>query len=231
MLALGERSEAQELFFALLRQAPDDPKMYVNATQILLEDQKWQASLNVLNEGLKRLPGNWLLLFRRAITYKLSGQFDAARTDLLEAIHNGGDIPLLSAALGDVLAAQHDFVGAAGVFQKALHDSGAPEFQLAYALAIARQGKQNEALVEMKRAVELLPRNARAHLEYGKLLQSNAQFDEARSELEYAKQLDPNLLSNLYVLSRLYRTLGESDLASKTLQEFLAGRQRHAPTR
>ena len=151
---------------------------------------------------------------------------DEAKADLLEAMHQGGDVSLLSAALGEVYAAQGDLAGAAQIFRKTFDETGAPEFQLAYALALEKQGNDAQALEELKKAVAILPNDARAHFEYGKLLRRDGQIKEARQELERAKALDPNLSSNLYVLSRLYQSLGETDRAAKTLQEFLASTEK-----
>jgi tetratricopeptide (TPR) repeat protein len=226
LMKLGKRSEAQEQFMSLIEKFPDDPEAYINATQIPLEDQNWQQSLEIVNSGLQRIPTNWLLLFRRAMTFKLSSQLGKAQTDLLEAMRHEGDVPLLSAALGEVYAAQGNLVDAAQIFRKTFVETNIPAFQFAYALALEKEGNDAQALSELKKSAELLPNDARVHFEYGKMLRKNAQIKEARQELERARALDPDLAGNLYVLSRLYQTLGETDRAAKVLKEFNAATQK-----
>ena len=226
LLKMGKRSEAQEQFAALVERFPENPEAYVDATQIPLEDQNWETSLDILNRGLQKIPGSWLLLFRRAMTFKLSGHSPEALSDLLEAMRRDGDIPLLAAALGEVYASQANLAGAAQMFHRTFDETGAPEFQFAYALALEREGNDAGALKEMKKAAALLPSDARAHFEYGKLLRQNGEIKAARQELERAKALAPDLSSNLYVLTRLYQSLGETDRAARTLKEFLASKQK-----
>ena len=226
LVKMGKRVEAQAQFMELVGRFPENPEVYIDATQIPLEDQKWDVSLAILNNGLNRLPGNWLLLFRRAMTYKLSTRLKEARADLLEAMRHGDDVPLVAAALGEVYAAQDNLTGAAQLFRQTFGETGAPEFQFAYALALEKQGDDVEALKEMNKAALLLPSNARAHFEYGKLLRKNGQMQEARQELEHARVLDPNWSETLYVLSRLYQNLGESDRAAETLKDFYAASQK-----
>jgi len=226
LLKLGRRSEAQRQFEKLRKHYPAVPEAYVHATQIPLEDQDWPRVLTILGDGLEKLPGHWLLLYRRAMAYRLSGSLEPARADLLEALKRGGDVALVSAALGELYAKLDDLSSAAQVFRKALSETGRPEFQYALALALERMGDDAQALVEYQKAVALFPENARARFAYGKLLQRAGQLELAKKELERARTLDPKLSDALYALSRLYTTLGETALASATAEEFLASKQK-----
>jgi len=228
LLKSGQRSEAQQQFERLRERYPTVAESYIHATQIPLEDQDWQRVLTILNEGLERIPGQWLLLYRRGMTYRLSGSMEPARTDLLEALKRGGDVALVSAALGELYAKLDDLPSAAEVFRKALSETGRPEFQYALALALERMGNDKQALIEFEKAVSLLPENARARFAYGKLLQRTGQLTLAKKELERARALDPKLSDALYALSRLYAVLGQTDLASRTAQEFLASKQKQS---
>jgi tetratricopeptide (TPR) repeat protein len=225
LLAQGKRGEAQQLFQEMIARFPNDPKVYISATQIPLEDQRWDAALQILDDGLKQLPENWLLLFRRGMARKLAGKLRESQEDLLHALQANGDTLLVSAALGEVHAAQGDLAGASQLFYKVFKETGSPEFQFAYGLSLARQGEDAKALEQLREAAAGMPRNARCHFEYGKLLRRNGQFQQARREFEMARSLDPDLAGNLYALSKLYQALGEADLAAKMLTEFLAVHQ------
>ncbi|MCI0417716.1 MAG: tetratricopeptide repeat protein [Acidobacteria bacterium] len=228
LLKLGRRFEAQKQFERLPERYPTAPESYIHATQIPLEDQDWNRVLAILNEGLGKLPDHWLLLYRRAMAYRLSGSLEPARDDLLKALRHDGDVALVSAALGELYGKLDDLPSAAEVFHEALGQTGRPEFQYALALALERMGDDSQALIEFKKAVSLFPRNARARFAYGKLLQRTGQLALAKQELEQARALDPKLSDALYALSRLYSVLGQTDLASRTAQEFLGSKQKQA---
>jgi tetratricopeptide (TPR) repeat protein len=119
-----------------------------------------------------------------------------------------------------------NLAGAAQIFRKTFNETGAPEFQVAYALALEKQGNGGEALKDMEKAAALLPNDARTRFEYRKLLSENGRMNDARRELERAKALDPKLSENLYFLSRLYQKLGETDRAARTMKEFLVSKEK-----
>lgn len=225
LLAQGKRVEAQQSFEQMMVRFPEDPKWYINATQIPLEDQRWDAVLEILDAGLKQIPENWLLLFRRGMTLKLAGKLSQSQEDLLHALKAGGDTLLVSAALGEVYAGQGNLPGASELFHRVFQETGSPEFQFAYALALARQGEDAKALEQFRQTASRMPKNARCHFEYGKILRRSGQFQQARREFELARSLDPDLAGNLYALSKLYQTLGERELEARTLKEFLAVHQ------
>jgi len=225
LLKLGRRQEARERFARLMRLYPENPEVYIHATQIPLEDQDLAETLRLINTGLERIPGAWLLLLRRAVTYKLMGRLDEARSDLVAAAGLGGDVSLIAAALGDVHAAQGQYATASEVFRKALAESGRPEFRFAYALALEKQGDPAGALREIKIAVGLLPASARVHYEYGRLLKEAGDIEGAKQEFERARALDPKYRPNLYALIRVYVALGEKELADRMIEEFRSSRE------
>jgi len=229
LLKLGRKEEARQQFQLLVEHFPRDPEAYVHATQILLEEKNWQQALSILNSGLERLPGDWLLLLRRAVVYRLSGRLREARHDILEAAARGGEMSLVLASLGQVSGDLNDFAAAVRVFREALAETGRPEFQFALASALDQQGESQAALREMQKAAEQLPKVARVQYEYGKLLQRAGRVHPAREAFERARQLDPGYAPNLYSLSRLYASLGQPALAAQAADEFLAARQRHEP--
>lgn len=221
LLKLNRADQAQTVLNQLLRTYPENPSAYIASTQSLLEARRFDDALAILNSGLERLPGNWLLLLRRGITYKLRGSYPQAREDLTASLASEGDPSLVAAALGDVMAAEGDVSGAARIFQRVMQQTRQPQFQLAFALALSQMGDNAKALQECALAVQLLPGNARAHFEYGKLLRQSENPHAARREFERARRLDPRLGANLYALSRIYRELGDAPRAEAATREFL----------
>lgn len=218
---LNRRDEAQTLLNEMVKRYPDDPSAYIAGTQLLLKAKRFDEVLAILNSGLDHLPGNWLLLLRRGVTHKMRGDYESARQDLTAALNNQGDPSLVAAALGDVMAAQGDLHQAAETFRAAMDETHQPQFQLAYALALAQSGNSVAALSAAQKAVSLLPLSARAHFEYGKLLRKSGDAHTARAEFERCRELDPQFSANLYMLSRLYRELGDVPSADSAVREFL----------
>ncbi len=206
---------------------PDIPDSYIHATQIPLEDHEWNEALSIISQGLSRTQGNWLLLFRRAMTHKMMSQLKQARTDLLEAINKGGDVAVLSAALGEVYADMGDLSEASELFHKTFEETGRPEFQFAFGLSLQKQGDDVGALRELEKAVELLPESARVHFEYGKLLKRSGKILAAKEEFEHARKLDPKYSPNLYALSRIYMDFGDRKLAAELIQEYQESKPSH----
>ena len=77
------------------------------------------------------------------------------------------------------------------------------------------------AETEIRRAIELNPNSARAHLNYGDLLSNLGRFDEATPEFEKAQELDPT--SAVIVGSLAYHFLrkGDHDRAIKESEKAL----------
>jgi tetratricopeptide (TPR) repeat protein len=156
----------------------------------------------------------------------LMGSLPKARDDLLAAAQNGGDVGLVSAALGNLYGKMGDIAKAAEIFREAYQRTKQPEFQYALALALQRMGRDLDALPEFRRAVDLFPENARIRYEYGKSLQRAGHIKEARQQFERSRAIDPNLADTWYALARLYRSLGHAVMAQQAAQEFLIARKK-----
>ena len=226
---LGKRKEAQEVFEELARQNPDNDEALVAVTQIPLEERDWHRVLQLLDAGLAQRPDSWLMLFRRGVTYKLAGRRKEAAADFVRSVERGGDIALVSAALGETLAADGDLSSASEVFRDAFAKTGRPELRLAYSLALESQGELEAAMREAALAAAQLSASARAQYEYGKLLIKAGKTLEAKEVLERARSLDPTNAPALYALGRLYKQLGEANLSAVTMQEFLKQRGSKRP--
>lgn len=229
LLALNREGEAELEFRGLVERFPDSPAAYVAATQLPLQQKRWQDALNLLNAGLTRMPGNWLLLFRRGIVYKLSGHLDEAKTDLLDSVKSQGDVALVAAALGDLEAEKGDLAGAADIFQHAWQQTKLPQFQLAYALALVRMGEEQKALAELCAAALASPQDAQVQYELGKTLARAGRFKEAQTEFETARRLNPSSAVILYALGRAYLAGGDHVKAQEIMAAFQKAKRQTVP--
>ncbi len=225
LLALDRVREAEADFGSLIQDFPNLPDAYIAATQIPLQQKRWDDALALLNDGLQRLPGNWLLLFRRGMVFKLSGHLDEAKVDFVGAIRADGDVALVTAALGDLEAQTGNLSQAADLFEQTWQQTKLPQFLLAHALVMDRLGNSAQALEELRKLTRDWPSNQQAHYSLGKILQRQGSLEEARVELEAVRTLDDGFAANLYALGRLYLTLGEREKARSILAEFEKAKQ------
>jgi Flp pilus assembly protein TadD len=229
LLALGREAEAELEFRSLVETFPSVPAAYVAATQVPLRQKHWDDALAILNAGLARMPGDWLLLFRRGMVYKLSGHLVEARTDFIASLTNHGEVALVAAALGDLEAENGDLSSAADLFQRTFEQTKLPQFQLAYALALDRLGDSQKALAELRDAARSAPQNAQIHYTMGKMLAREGRFSEAQSEFEKTRQIAPGLAVNLYALAHVYLSQGQSAKARDVMVAFQKAKRQTPP--
>jgi len=101
-------------------------------------------------------------------------------------------------------------------------DENQPEAHLSLGVYYLHHERNYEkAERELKRAVELAPKNAAAHHFYGHFLASRGQLEEAFREADIALELDPLSLINILNVGWIYWTCGRSDLAQKQVEKIL----------
>jgi Flp pilus assembly protein TadD/dipeptidyl aminopeptidase/acylaminoacyl peptidase len=93
--------------------------------------------------------------------------------------------------LGTSLARSGKYAEAEGHLRAALKKSPNSQTYTGLGIVLWQQGRADAAVVELKAAIEADPRNAAAHQELAKVLESLGRADEARREMDLAKTLDP----------------------------------------
>jgi tetratricopeptide (TPR) repeat protein len=83
-----------------------------------------------------------------------------------------------------------------------------------------QDGRFEEALPMLQRAVKIAPRNVRAHEMLGKTYLNLNSLPEAQYELEAAVSVDPDLPTLHYLLGQIYRKQGRLDKAKSELERF-----------
>ncbi|SRR6056297_2822646 len=95
--------------------------------------------------------------------------------------------------LASSLARIGQFAEAEPHFRAVLDKGENTQAYTALGIVLWQQGKQDEAVVTMRTAIEINPGNATAHDQLGKMLFQRGRLEEARVELAKAKALDPSL--------------------------------------
>jgi len=125
--------------------------------------------------------------------------------------------------LGTLLGFQKRFPEAAEEYKKELQISpqNVPAM-VELALVQLENYKSDEALPVAERAVILEPKNARAHLAYGKALLATEHLSEAAHELELAKELAPESPLVRSALANAYLRLGRTQEAKRESEAFIS---------
>ena len=91
-----------------------------------------------------------------------------------------------------------------------------------YATALLRAGGQEQQTIrkELREAIALDPRDARAHAALGQTYLAAGQADAAARELEAALRIAPEDQTALYQMAMLYRRRGNAEAAEAKLKEF-----------
>jgi tetratricopeptide (TPR) repeat protein len=79
-----------------------------------------------------------------------------------------------------------------------------PQFYMILGNSLDKLGKTDEAITALKQASEILRDNALIHFNLAAMLSNTGAFDEAKSHLKTAVQLDPKHASSHYALGQIY---------------------------
>jgi type IV pilus assembly protein PilF len=109
-------------------------------------------------------------------------------------------------------------------FRVALDDPAYPTPENIYlnlALAYAAQGRDDEAIGQLRTAVEINPRFYKAHFELASLLDRVGKIDEAAREYEVARPDYRNVGEFYYRLGFVYFRLGDQSKARENLERAM----------
>ncbi|HXV74919.1 MAG TPA: tetratricopeptide repeat protein, partial [Candidatus Polarisedimenticolaceae bacterium] len=109
-------------------------------------------------------------------------------------------------------------------FREALEDPAYPTPEKVYlnlALAYVAQGRDEEAISELRTAVELNPKFYKAHYELASLLDRVGRIDEAAREYEVARPDYRNVGEFHYRLGFVYFRLGDRARARESLERAI----------
>jgi tetratricopeptide (TPR) repeat protein len=183
-----------------------------------------QESGQAFRQAVSLAPDNWELhyLNGRAL-YELE-KFPDSETALERAIDRNPASVKAWTALGQVKDRLGDAARAEQNYRKALELCGAsqdcawPLLELGF--LASRQTGEKEAELYLRRAVEARPDWAKPHFYLGKTLAALGELSAARTELEAAARIEPDLSQHQYQLAQIYRRLGNVEKAEKHLARY-----------
>lgn len=155
--------------------------------------------------------------------------FPRAKSAALEALRIDGTIAEAHSALGAVLAAgEYDWLGAEREFRRAkeLSPSSAVARYYYGMLFLMPLGRVEQAMTEIRRAVELDPLDPFINSLLGWVIHVTRQFDSAIAQLQHTIDLDPTFFFPYWYLSLTYTLTGRLDeaiVAAEKAKELSGG--------
>jgi len=231
----GDTQEAYDAFRAGILANPQDPQGYLNIATLASQHLNYDLAIQILSEGIGRMPGSHDLILSRGIAFTLKAQFARARQDYEQAIQIAPADPGSYLALGLSELEDGNLTDATNAFRKA-GDLGSRDPRVYYFLAEAliQQGVEPEtpsfqqARQATETALSLDPNFAYAYLDRAKLELQAQQVDQAVRDLERARSLDPKSRTAAYLLAQAYRRKGEKEKADSLFASVKESSDREA---
>lgn len=201
---------------------PREDRHYIDFASICMEHSSLDLGIDVLEVGVKNIPGSARLHASLGALLVRAGQLDRAAEEFETAQKLDPDAAYGNTGMGLALLQSDRLEEAVGLLRKqwaANPSSAMVAFVLAQAL-LRTGGEPSahefaEAQQLLKKATELNPNYARAHGLLGKNYALTGNTEAAIRELELALRLDPNDRTSAYQLALLYGRTGDTERSRK----------------
>lgn len=197
----------------------------VRMAQSLIGAGRTGEAMRLLEEALVQEPDSAQLhLYYGKVCYQ-AGQLDRAERGLLRALEIDRFLTDAHNLLGAVYASTDRPTEAEREFLTALADPAYPTPEMVYlnlALLYSSQGRNTEAIANLRRAVEIDPRYHQAHFELASLLDREGQIEEAAREYEVAAPAYRSVGEYHYRLGFVYFRLGQKAKARDSLERAIS---------
>jgi tetratricopeptide (TPR) repeat protein len=219
---LTQYQSAYEVMVQNIDQFPSDPFPYLNLMTLFVDTGELDKAAQVADRAVISLPQSAEVFTMRGSIELSQGESEKAYQDFASAARlspKSADPPFFM-ALSDYRLSK--FVEAAQVLRSAVV-SGIVDSDLHYLLAeclIRINGADSETVLsELNRAIQLNPKSASARALRGQKLLELGHPQEAKVDLEIARQSEPNsgrdTRNATYLLARAYLALGRRDEAKE----------------
>ena len=184
---LGDYSDADKWFSQVVSESPNDADAWYLLGRSKYNENEYAASISDFEHALTLRPKYIEAENNIGLCWKELNDRDKARTAFQAAIDWQGDAPL----------------DAQPFLNLGILSADANEF--------------DGALLLLKRALSIAPKNPSVHEELGKVYLATNQLTQAQSEIEQAIALAPDTSSLHYKLGQIFRKQGQTE---KAQQEF-----------
>lgn len=207
--------------------SPEEDNNYLEFASICLDHQAFDEAAKVLKVGLGIHPRSARLVFERGILNAMQDHFDLAEQDFKASADLDPENNSAYVGLGVTFLQTGNATQAIQVLRTRIHDHP-DDANLCYLLgeAILRAGAQdgNPALAEaqtlLQKAIRLDDKLVEPRISLGIIYLRHERLEEAITQFEQARRLDPKAKSAYSHLAVAYRRLGQQDKSREVLLQL-----------
>jgi tetratricopeptide (TPR) repeat protein len=222
--------EAEQAFGEAARRDPANEDYRFDYGNSLVQHGKLEPAIAVFRDAVSGLPRSAKLSIGLGSACYLSGDYQCAAEELLEAIKLKPDSAAAYFLLGEAYDSAERFQPSIQAALQAYlrttpHDAWAYYHYGAILFARTQAGGSNEnqaAVASLNEALRLNPRFAEAYLQLGLIALSQGKVEEGIGALEKAVALDPTLATAHYRLGLAYQKAGKTERGKEELDRFRA---------
>jgi tetratricopeptide (TPR) repeat protein len=207
ILKSGNDTESHSIYAAVLSERPETPAAHLGIGQIESQRGNPAAALRHFQRAAARLSDYGPLHYSLALVYRELGREEAARSSMarFERLGPTRQPPFADPLMDEIVALK----------------TGSYLYHLNQGRRMAAAGRPIEAIAEYRRAADIEPENAQAHVNliagYGTI----AEFDKAEEHFRKAVDINPDLEEAYYNLGTLWTMQSRYSEAIEAFQNAL----------
>ncbi len=197
-----------------LKADPSNPQAAFDLAMALFRRGQSPEGLSILDQLVRRVPGNQDLRITYAQALISAGRLEEARKQLDGALRAVPVQPAILFKVASLYRSAGSSESSVDCFRKLVKLN--PNEASAYsnlANALTRAGRFEEAFKHYRYAIKLNPQSATYHYNYGKALEEVADYDEAEATYRAAIHLDADFVDAHWALSQLLWLKGDMEAA------------------
>ena len=227
----GDTKKAYDALRTATEIEPGEESNYIDLVALCVDHENFDLGVEIADIGVDRLPDSHRLHLQRGVALAMKGRFGDAEAAFERSAALAPEQSLPGSALGLVLMQQDRLPDAVRVLRE--RRERAPNDYLVHwflAEALQRSGVEpgtdgeKEAVLALRRSVNLNPALFQSRLLLGKMLARRGDLDEALEHLRTARTIDPSEVSATYQLALVHRRKGDADRARELFA--LVGQQK-----
>ena len=214
-------------FEKAIDQEPSEESHYLDALQLLAENQLWRVLIRIAERGVAQIPNSDRLFRMKGLAETAMLYSEDALQSYRRALKINPDSAKANLGLGVAQRTMGRRKDAAATFQKGIekfpNDGG--HYQ-EYGLMLLKAGDSgdddamNRGVLLLQKAVDLDSSLYESHYQLGRVALEKDQVLKALPHLETAAKLAPGSSKVHYLLARAFRRLGRGEEARAHLQTF-----------
>jgi tetratricopeptide (TPR) repeat protein len=230
--AQGKLPEAVDSLNLAFRAAPSRTDLYLEAALFLVKHARYAEALNLLEQSRKHIAPQAEMMLLEAIILELQNKNDEAVRKLAEIQSRWPEWHQAYLIHGIILQSQHRPGEAKQLLETAIALGGKDPVAYYYlSLAMKELNPENnqEAYQAVLQALALNPSDPYGQIQAGKLALALKDYAKAKTHLEEALRLSPEMADAYWTLASVYRATGEQEKQLKALAEVERLNQLHPP--